>query len=53
LWRLIFVYTQNEVKEALDLFRALTPENQDALLDLAEELQRSQEACADSTAKGQ
>ena len=51
--RFIAMCITNEVKEALSVFRALTPENQDTLLDLAEELLRLQEVCDGSTAKEQ
>lgn len=41
----------SETYKALSIFRALSPEDRSALLDLLEELRQSQEKCADSQGK--
>ena len=43
------MFIDKETREALSIFRALTPHDQDFLIDLAEALLQSQVACDDST----
>ena len=49
LWRSKTMIITSETYKALSIFRALTPHDQDFLIDLAEALLQSQAACDDST----
>ena len=46
------MFIDKETRVALAIFRALTPQDQDLLIDLAEALLQSQEECDDSQEKG-
>ena len=45
------MFIDKETRVALAIFRALTPHDQDFLIDLAEALLQSQEECDGSTEK--